>query len=203
MRCGRWAAERRRATCSSTRCDIAIATACLSEDIHPQTGALWGNFPQTYSMAGLILTRDAAVAKLGGSILARLVIVSNRVGVPDARHARRRPRSGDHARRSSVTVASGSAGADALRDDVPRPSRSRRRTTSPTSRDLTQGGYRRISTTASPTGCCGRSCITGSTWRNSRAATCRGYLRVNEHFADELAQGAASPTTSSGCTTII
>jgi GH15 family glucan-1,4-alpha-glucosidase len=28
----------------------------LSEDIHPGTGALWGNFPQTYSMAGLILT---------------------------------------------------------------------------------------------------------------------------------------------------
>lgn len=28
----------------------------LSEDIHPQTGQLWGNFPQTYSLAGLILT---------------------------------------------------------------------------------------------------------------------------------------------------
>jgi GH15 family glucan-1,4-alpha-glucosidase len=28
----------------------------LAEDIHLQTGALWGNFPQTYSMAGLILT---------------------------------------------------------------------------------------------------------------------------------------------------
>jgi GH15 family glucan-1,4-alpha-glucosidase len=28
----------------------------LAEDIHPQTGALWGNFPQTYSMAGLILS---------------------------------------------------------------------------------------------------------------------------------------------------
>ena len=28
----------------------------LAEDIHPQTGELWGNFPQTYSMAGLILT---------------------------------------------------------------------------------------------------------------------------------------------------
>ena len=26
----------------------------LSEDIHPTTGALWGNFPQTYSMAGII-----------------------------------------------------------------------------------------------------------------------------------------------------
>ena len=28
----------------------------LAEDIHPRTGELWGNFPQTYSMAGLVLT---------------------------------------------------------------------------------------------------------------------------------------------------
>jgi GH15 family glucan-1,4-alpha-glucosidase len=28
----------------------------LAEHIHLQTGGLWGNFPQTYSMAGLILT---------------------------------------------------------------------------------------------------------------------------------------------------
>jgi GH15 family glucan-1,4-alpha-glucosidase len=28
----------------------------LSEDVDPQSGLLWGNFPQTYSMAGLILT---------------------------------------------------------------------------------------------------------------------------------------------------
>ncbi|MGB3455068.1 MAG: glycoside hydrolase family 15 protein [Litorimonas sp.] len=26
----------------------------LSEDLHPETGQLWGNFPQTYSMAGII-----------------------------------------------------------------------------------------------------------------------------------------------------
>lgn len=26
----------------------------LSEDIHPETGQLWGNFPQTYSMVGII-----------------------------------------------------------------------------------------------------------------------------------------------------
>jgi GH15 family glucan-1,4-alpha-glucosidase len=28
----------------------------MSEDVHPRTGVLWGNFPQTYSLAGLILT---------------------------------------------------------------------------------------------------------------------------------------------------
>jgi GH15 family glucan-1,4-alpha-glucosidase len=27
----------------------------LSEDLDPATGALWGNFPQTYSMVGIIL----------------------------------------------------------------------------------------------------------------------------------------------------
>jgi GH15 family glucan-1,4-alpha-glucosidase len=30
------------------------AYGILSEDIHPDTGQLWGNFPQTYSMAGII-----------------------------------------------------------------------------------------------------------------------------------------------------
>jgi GH15 family glucan-1,4-alpha-glucosidase len=28
----------------------------LSEDIHPVTGELWGNLPQTYSMAGIVNT---------------------------------------------------------------------------------------------------------------------------------------------------
>jgi GH15 family glucan-1,4-alpha-glucosidase len=28
----------------------------LSEDLHPHTGEMWGNIPQTYSMAGLINT---------------------------------------------------------------------------------------------------------------------------------------------------
>jgi GH15 family glucan-1,4-alpha-glucosidase len=30
------------------------AFGLLSEDIHPQTGELWGNIPQTYSMAGIV-----------------------------------------------------------------------------------------------------------------------------------------------------
>jgi GH15 family glucan-1,4-alpha-glucosidase len=28
----------------------------LSEDIDPQTGELWGNFPQTYSMVGIVIS---------------------------------------------------------------------------------------------------------------------------------------------------
>ncbi|HZZ62434.1 MAG TPA: glycoside hydrolase family 15 protein [Roseiarcus sp.] len=32
------------------------AYGLLSEDIHPETGELWGNLPQTYSMAGIINT---------------------------------------------------------------------------------------------------------------------------------------------------
>jgi GH15 family glucan-1,4-alpha-glucosidase len=30
------------------------ALGLMSEDVHPQTGELWGNFPQTYSLVGLI-----------------------------------------------------------------------------------------------------------------------------------------------------
>jgi GH15 family glucan-1,4-alpha-glucosidase len=34
--------------------DCRNSFGLLSEDIHPKTGALWGNLPQTYSMAGII-----------------------------------------------------------------------------------------------------------------------------------------------------
>jgi GH15 family glucan-1,4-alpha-glucosidase len=34
------------------------AFGILSEDIHPVTGELWGNLPQTYSMAGRVLSRS-------------------------------------------------------------------------------------------------------------------------------------------------
>ena len=33
----------------------ATTSGCSSEDLDPHSGELWGNFPQTYSMVGLIL----------------------------------------------------------------------------------------------------------------------------------------------------
>ena len=36
--------------------DCATVTACCRKTCIPATGKLWGNFPQTYSMSGLILT---------------------------------------------------------------------------------------------------------------------------------------------------
>lgn len=36
--------------------DTRNSYGLLSEDVHPATGALWGNIPQTYSMAGLVNT---------------------------------------------------------------------------------------------------------------------------------------------------
>ncbi len=40
----------------------------LSEDIHPDTGELWGNLPQTYSMAGIVNTGPHPLAQLAGSL---------------------------------------------------------------------------------------------------------------------------------------
>jgi GH15 family glucan-1,4-alpha-glucosidase len=39
----------------------------LSEDVDPRTGALWGNFPQTYSMAGLIVAAMRLSRGWGGT----------------------------------------------------------------------------------------------------------------------------------------
>ena len=56
MRWPRLAAARRRASANQDALLLRNKYGLLAEDIHPQTGALWGNFPQTYSMAGVILS---------------------------------------------------------------------------------------------------------------------------------------------------
>jgi trehalose-6-phosphate synthase len=58
------------------------AFGLLSKDIYPETAALWGNIPQTYSMAGIIDFGDAAVGQMGGRVMPHLIIISNRVAVP-------------------------------------------------------------------------------------------------------------------------
>ena len=50
----RWAGATRRARSSRRRSRGATRLGLLSEDVNPATGELWGNFPQTYSMVGLI-----------------------------------------------------------------------------------------------------------------------------------------------------
>ena len=59
----------------------------LSEDTHPVTGEMWGNFPQTYSMVGLIngavrLSRSVGLGDMTARPMGRLVVVSNRVADP-------------------------------------------------------------------------------------------------------------------------
>ena len=78
---------RRRATCSSTRSSMRNRYGLLSEDIHPETGELWGNFPQTYSMAGLILTAMRLSRSWEDRYWRGSSSVSNRVSVPDERAA--------------------------------------------------------------------------------------------------------------------
>ena len=55
----------------------------LSEDIAPEDRDIVGQFSADLFDGRTDLDRDAAVAKLGGPILARLVVVSNRVAVPN------------------------------------------------------------------------------------------------------------------------
>ena len=57
----------------------------MSEDVHPATQGTVGQFPADLFDGGHDPERDPAVAKLGGPVLARLVVVSNRVAVPDGK----------------------------------------------------------------------------------------------------------------------
>ena len=142
----------------------------LSEDVHPHDRETVGQFSADLFDVGIDLDRDQAVAELGRPLLARLFVVSNRVGVPDR-----------NARAGGLEVAIRPTLRQARRPVVRlerprRPTTIRARpgssstTTSPTSPPICARTTSRNTTTASPTACCGRSCITGSTWPNSRAA---------------------------------
>ena len=136
----------------------------LSEDIAPATGELWGNFPQTYSMVGVIGSALAPVAQLGGNRMSRLVAVSNRISVPEAR---RRPRAGsrwDCSPRCRRAAACGSVGtARPPKTARPRSPRWSARTASPTPRSISIRANTRISISASAMARCGRCSTISST----------------------------------------
>ena len=61
----------------------------LSEDIHPANRRAVGQFPADLFHGWSDPHGHAAVAQLGGSLLARLILVSNRVAIPTDREAAR------------------------------------------------------------------------------------------------------------------
>ena len=161
----------------------------LAEDIHPQTGRIVGQFSANLLDGGTDFDGYALVAKLGGSVSARLILVSNRVSIP---------RTGGAQRAGGLEVALApnprkyfrlyrSAGAETwFQPTKSSPKRSSGReplTSSPTCRRRTT----RNTTTASPIGCCGelhyRIDLTEFTRRDLT-----GYFRVNQHFASELSK---------------
>ena len=62
----------------------------LSEDIDPQDGSVVGQFSADLLDGRINPHRYAAVEKLGGPILGRLIVVSNRVALPTRQEAHRR-----------------------------------------------------------------------------------------------------------------
>ena len=54
MRWRRQGAATKRASLFQRLLERRTSLGLLAEDIDPATGELWGNFPQTYSMVGII-----------------------------------------------------------------------------------------------------------------------------------------------------
>ena len=170
----RWRASgapTRRASCSSTSSARRNHLGLMSEDLDPETGELWGNFPQTYSMLGIIQIAMRLSQPVGAGV------VSGSSSCPTGWHCPGRPVPAGWPPRcrppSPRTAASGSAGPARWSTPPVRP------------REQTEGGdqvrHRRPrrgpsttpTTTVSPTGRCGRCCTTGST-SSTTAATPTG-----------------------------
>ena len=165
----------------------------LSEDIDPETGELWGNFPQTYCAGRSDPVRHAPVAQLGGGPMARLVDrLQPRADPQGARRHGGRPR-GRAAR-------SHDAGHDVVRLERParrgavaRSPRSSRRAASPTPRSISpRDAYKAFYV----------GFANGALWpllhfrlglMHFRREDYEGYLAVNRSFADVARHSCSQP----------
>ena len=159
----------------------------LSEDVHPVTGKLWGNFPQTYSMSGLIFDGNRAVGEAGETGIGwRLVVVSNRVaGFLDRGHASRRTRSGDPrpALKRHGGLWFGWSGRVA--EDRPRTGQiGHAATIFPYATvDLGKDDLPGILQWLRQSSCCGQFCTIGFDLAEFTRRRSLGYFRVNQYFA--------------------
>ena len=161
----------------------------LAEHVHPQTGQLWGNFPSNVFDGRAGADGDAPIAELGGSILAQLVVVSNRVSVPTRRRrqSRGRARSGAAPGASAVTAAFGSDGAARLPPVKIETRTIRNKNVDYVVTDLSADDFQEYYN-----GFANRVLWPILHYRLDLAEFARrdlgGYMRVNEHFANELSK---------------
>ena len=186
-------------SCSSTRWRIAIAMGCYRRILTHKPGRCGEIFPQTYSMAGLILTamrlsrswEDRYWRGCGG--------IESR-GCPEPRRSSRRT--------GGRRTLPAQAARPLVRLERNRFDRRRRhhRTIqqgdmSYVLTDLVEADYQEYYN-GFANRCCGRSCTTASTWRSSRAAI-SAAIGASTRILPTSSLICCSPTTSSGCTTII
>ena len=139
----------------------------LSEDSDFETGELWGNYPQTYSLVGLINCAVCSVQALELRPMSRLIVISNRVNAPKARSGGRagRPvgRAGGGAARISRPLVRLVGQMDRGVHRPYRPAAAGRR--HHRDRSTSKSRTSRNIITATPTARCGRSSTTASTCR--------------------------------------
>ena len=164
----------------------------LSEDTHPVTGEMWGNFPQTYSMVGIINAAVRLSAPWDRDLEGRC-----RAGrrFQSASRIRARPRPAAwRSRWASVLNKTGGLwfgwSGKIVEARATRPSGElhiqQAGTVNLATIDLSRDGPRQLLPRLSATTCCGRCSTTGSTWRDFDAGYIAGYRRVNQLFARKL-----------------
>jgi hypothetical protein len=181
---------------------IAIGLVCSPRMWTRRRVSWWGNFPQAYSMVGLINSAMNPELELGGSVMTRLIVVSNRVALPRDRSARA---GGLAVGVLSALKRSGGMwfGWSGETNESP----------APQPKVMKSGGitYATIDFTAEEfdayyNGYCnstsGRCCITASAWSRHSRQHQDAYMRINAAFRRPAGDDGAARATSSGFMTI-